>query len=249
MQSQDELVKNILQALDLLEPGNLALLSYLYQADNRLPDYLSKFKEFTELSRPTERQRREAGKLLEEIVFLAFKGLRGVQSIKSFQSAGPQYDLLVTGNDLNWHTTCKNLYLDVEKRDIVIEAKAKQSVLADKDFARLCSIMENNLRGAGLGIFITIKGASGFPRRGDPRQRRVSDCRLRQIIFHAKTNKIIVVMDKEDIFELGNNGALLLILIRKIRDLFELSGLDTTPVQNHVEIDVPPHLATLREVT
>ncbi|MDZ7961493.1 MAG: hypothetical protein RMY34_27045 [Aulosira sp. DedQUE10] len=188
MPTQDELVESIINAMDSLEAGNPALnklASYLYKADVKLSEYLDALKIFTQLNKPTLKETQEAGKLLEQIVLLAFKGLKGVQSIKSFQSAGPQYDLLVSGDDLPWQNVCKTLYLDWNQRDIVIEAKATKEALPDKQFARLCSIMDLNLKGAGLGIFITLNGATGFPKLGSSRQRAVSDCRLRQIIFHA----------------------------------------------------------------
>lgn len=248
MPSQDELVELIINAMDSLESGNPALnklASYLYKSDDKLPDFLDKLKIYTELQNPTHRQTQESGKLLEQIVFLLFKGLKGGQSIKSFQSAGPQYDLLVSGDDIAWKGVCKTLYLEWENRNIVIEAKATKALLEDHQFARLCSIMEHNWRGLGLGIFVTLNGASGFPQRGESRKRKVSDCRLRQIIFHAKTNKIIVVLDKEDLFELTRNGSLIEVLTRKIRDLSELSGLPTAPIENWQEIDLPPHLQTL----
>ena len=105
--------------------------------------------------------------------------------------------------------------------------------------------MEHHLTNAGLGIFVTLNGASGFPKRGDSRQRKVTDCRLTQVVFHAKTNKIIVVLDKEDLLELTKNGSLIEVLTRKIRDLSELSGLPTVPTENYQETDLPPHLQTL----
>lgn len=177
---------------------------------------------------------------------LVFKGLKGIQTIKSFQSAGPQYDLLVSGDDLPWSLVCKILYLNLNQRDIVIEAKATKAPVPDKQFARLCSIMELNLQGAGLGIFFTLNGATGFPKQGDSkRQRAIRDCKLRQILFHAKTNKMIVVLDKDDISGLTNNGTLIQILTRKIKDLFELSGLPTTPAEQFQEIDLPEHLKIL----
>jgi DNA integrity scanning protein DisA with diadenylate cyclase activity len=86
---------------------------------------------------------------------------------------------------------------------------------------------------------------AGFPQSGDTRQRAISDCRLRQVIFHAKTQKRIVVLDKNDIFELGKNGSLIQILVRKIRDLDELSGLTTPSVEQTEEIDLPDHLNQL----
>ena len=250
MLSQDELVESIINAMDLLESGNSALnklAAYLYKADNQLPEFLDKLQTYTELETPTRPQTQEAGKLLEQIVLLLFKGLKGVQSTKSFQSAGPQYDLLVSGDDISWKGVCKTLYLEWEQRDIVVEAKATREPLPHKQFARLCSIMEHHLTNAGLGIFVTLNGASGFPKRGDSRQRKVTDCRLTQVVFHAKTNKIIVVLDKEDLLELTKNGSLIEVLTRKIRDLSELSGLPTAPVDNYLEKDLPPHLQKLDE--
>ncbi|MDB9451426.1 hypothetical protein [Dolichospermum circinale] len=248
MPSQDELVELIINAMDSLESGNPALnklASYLYKSDDKLPDFLDKLKIYTELQNPTRPQTQEAGKLLEQIVFLLFKGLKGGQSIKSFQSAGPQYDLLVSGDDIAWKGVCKTLYLEWDKRNIVVEAKATREPLPHKQFARLCSIMEHHLTNTGLGIFVTLNGASGFPKRGDSRQRKVTDCRLTQVVFHAKTNKIIVVLDKEDLLELTKNGSLIEVLTRKIRDLSELSGLPTVPAENYQETDLPPHLQTL----
>lgn len=252
MRSQEQLVQDIISAMEKLEqdePALNKLASYLYQADKRISKYLSKLNEFTQLTEPTLEQTKEAGKLLEQIVLLVFKGLKGIQSIKSFQSAGPQYDLLVSGDDVTWLQVCKLLYLDTNKRDIVVEAKATKSSLPDKQFARLCSIMDLNLTGSGLGIFFTLNGATGFPKPGKPRQRTVSDCRLRQILFHAKTNKMIVVLDKNDILELDKNGTLLQILARKIRDLFELSGLPTTRAEEFNEIDLPNHLKIIYDST
>ncbi len=245
MRSQKQLVEDIINAMKLLkqeDPELNKLASYLYTVDKNLHNYLDKLNKFIELKKPSLKETQEVGKLLEQIAFLVFKGLEGVQSIKSFQSAGPQYDLLISGDDVGWLQVCNLLYLDTNQRDIVVEAKATKSPVPDKQFARLCNIMELNLRGAGLGIFFTINGATGFPKAGNSRQRAVSDCRLRQILFHAKTRKIIVVLDKDDIFELAKNGTLIQLLTRKIRDLFELSGLPTTPVEEFKEIDLPPHL-------
>jgi hypothetical protein len=41
------------------------------------------------------------------------------------------------------------------------------------------------------------------------------------------------------------NGTLIQIITRKIRDLFELSGLPTTPAKEFYEIDLPIHLKSL----
>ncbi len=88
----------------------------------------------------------------------------------------------------------------------------------------------------------TLEGAAGFPKRNSTRQRAIQDCRLRQVLYHAKTGKYIIVLDKEDILSLGQNGTLMTLLIRKIRDLNELTGLPTVTVKQFQEIDLPQHL-------
>ena len=232
--------------LDSDSPELDRLASYFYIADPRISKQLQQFDRLLQIKKPTKNQLQERGKILEKIVYLAFSSLEGVTSIKSFQSASSQYDLVISGDDVKWHPVCKQLYMDISQRDIVVEAKAKNSRLPDKDFARLCSIMNENYTGASLGIFFTLEGATGFPdRNSSSRQRKISDCRLRQALFHAKTGKFIVVLDKEDILKLGRNGTLLQILTRKIRDLRELSGIPTVPIEQFVEIDLPSHLKEL----
>ncbi len=253
MPSQEELVQSVIDALALLDkndPASDKLATYLYIADRRLSNYIDELKEFTQLENPTLSESRKGGELLEQITFLVFQGLKGA-TLKSFQSAGPQYDLLVSGDQSAWLHVCNLLYLKENQRGIVVEAKATKQRLPDKQFARLCSIMELNLSSiVGLGVFFTLNGAAGFPQRGSSQQRAIRDCRLRQVLFHAKTQKLIVVLDKDDIFELGKNGTLIQILVRKIRDLCELSGLPTPPVDEPKEmIDLPNHLKQLYEAS
>lgn len=86
MPSQDELVELIINAMDSLESGNPALnklASYLYKADDKLPEFLEKLKIYTELENPTRKETQEAGKLLEQIVLLLFKGV-GLATMKKF---------------------------------------------------------------------------------------------------------------------------------------------------------------------
>ena len=246
MPTQEELVDNIINSLNQLDrndPATDKLASYCYIPHKKLPEYLEKFKQHLEISKPTQKQLQERGKLLEQIVYLVFCGLKGATSFKSFQSAGPQYDLLVSGNSEKWITVCKILYLEDNIRDIMIEAKAKQSKLPDKDFARLCNIMDLYLTNSGLGIFFTLEGATGFPESNSTtRQKKIGDCRLRQVLYHAKTNKYVIVLDKEDLFILDKNGSLISLLTRKIRDICEMSGLSTVPVEQLKEVDLPQHL-------
>jgi len=227
------------------EPGALDLASYYYTADSRLRPLVDKLKQLKQTKRLSLSKRQEAGKLMEQIVYLVFAGLSGVTSIKGFQSSGPQYDLLVSGDDVSWLWLCKLLYLAEQQRGFLIEAKAITNRLPDKEFARLCAIMQTNLSTAGLGIFFTVHGASGFP-EGRVRQRAIRDCRLRQVLFHCRYNKAVIVLDIKDIERLCSNGTLVALLVRKIRDISELTGLDLGAADAPLEVDLPPHLQRLR---
>ena len=114
MLSQKELVEQAIEALENIDPNDPAsadLATYLYIADRRLSDYIDQLKEFTQLENPTLSESKKGGELLEQIAFLVFQGLEGATGLKSFQSAGPQYDLLVSGDQLAWLYVCKLLYL------------------------------------------------------------------------------------------------------------------------------------------
>ena len=249
--SADNFAKRLIE--DLYEPksdncsASKKVMSYLYKPDSRISDYLQKLKVYTSLNRPTEKQRRDAGDLLEQIVVLTFLGLQGISSIKSFRSAGPQYDLLVGGDGVEWFCLCDFLFMEKNRRDIVVEAKCTKEKVSDQQFARLCSLMEINLpQTTGLGIFFTLKGATGFPRREDEvRQKQLKEARMRQVLFRAKTGKAIVVLDVEDIFALDKPASLIQILISKIRDLDHLSGLSPLEPCEALELDLPRHLAPL----
>ena len=246
MPTQEELVEIIINSLTQLNPDDSAtdkLAFYCYIPHKKLPECLEKFKQHLQISQPTPKQLQERGKFLAPIVYLVFLGLKGATSFQSFQSARPQYDLLVSGDNEKWMTICKLLYLKENRRDIIIEAKAKQSKLADKDFARLCSIMDLQLANSGLGIFCTLEGATGFPERNSTtRQRTIGDCRLRQVLYHANTNQYIIVLNKEDIFSLDKPGSLITLLTRNIRDISEMSGLPPVSVEKLKEVDLPQHL-------
>ncbi|NJL40349.1 MAG: hypothetical protein HC899_29095 [Leptolyngbyaceae cyanobacterium SM1_4_3] len=232
-------------------PESDELINWLYTPDSQILHYLNQLKTFLEIKKPTKEQRQKAGYLLEKILVLSFKGLAGYSEIKSYQSASHQYDLLVSGDNAEWEIVCDRLYLrDADKkqnyRGILIEAKAIGDSVSSPQFARLCSIMNLEFYSTvGLGIFFTIKGAAGFPKRGDNRVVCVKHARLCQVLFHARSGKKVVVLDKDDIFELDKNGALIKILIRKVKELEELSGLPTISVDEPVDVDLPDFLKDL----
>lgn len=196
-------------------------------------------------TKPHLAESRKAGYLLEKIAVAVFHALNGNTAIKSYQSAGPQYDLLVSGEGLEWETFFSMLPVNfsLSYKSIIIEAKATKDSISDKQFARLCSILNLNLcNTVGLGIFLTLCGASGFPDNPIKAQRVASDSRLRQLLFYTKTNKIIVVLDIHDIRQLVNKGSLIEILIEKIRDIEELTGFPITREEDVKEVRLPRHL-------
>ncbi len=250
-QNKAEMIITLLKALDeitLDDPDTINLFAaYLYTPDPNIGSYLDKLRHYSGLTSPNKNELADAGNLLEQIAVLTFNGLQGVTSIKSFRSAGPQYDLLVSGDGLEWPYFTKLLYMQGVQRDIVIEAKCTKEKVSDQIFARLCSLMEINLFNcAGLGLFFTLNGATGFPdHEATTRQKKIGDARLRQVLFHARTGKSIIVFDKNDIFQLDKPATLIQLLIRKIRDIEQLSGLPTQSCDLPKEIDLPSHLGNI----
>lgn len=241
-----ELNKKIMDALRLLPSGfeSEELINWAYTPDSKIPGYIADLKKFLEIKNPSDLERQKAGYLLEKILATAFKGLTGYSELKSYRSANHQLDFLISGDGTEWDVICDRVYIKQHGyRGIVVEAKAIGKTVSSAQFARLCSIMSLELcNTVGLGIFFTLEGAAGFPKRDGRRVLGIREARLCQILFHAKTNKKIVVLDKEDIFELDQNGALLRILIRKVRELEELSGLQTAPIDQLIDIDLPDYL-------
>jgi len=244
----------IIRALEYLKrdsPESDQLINWLYTPDSRLSNFLSELETFLKINKPTKEQRQEAGYLLEKILLLAFKGLVGYSEIKNYQSASHQYDLLISGDSPDWDIICDRLYLrDIQQnqghRGILVEAKAIGDSVSSAQFARLCHVMSMELCSTvGLGVFFTIEGAAGFPKRGENRVGCVRHARLCQVIYYARSGKKVVVLDRNDIFELDKNGALIRILVRKVKELEELSGLPTASVSDLVDIDLPNYLKEL----
>ena len=244
----------IISALEYLDRDSTEseqLINWLYTPDSRLGTYLEDLKVFLNLNKPTKKQKQEAGYLLEKILVLAFMGLRGYSEIKNFQSASHQYDLLISGDNAEWDIICDRLYLRDTKnnqfyRGIIAEAKATANPVSSAQFARLCHIMSMEFcNTVGLGLFFTLKGAAGFPKRRENRYVCVRQARLCQVIYYASSRKKVVVLDEHDIFELNQNGSLIKILIRKVKEIEELTGLPTGSVNDLVDIDLPDYLQEL----
>lgn len=226
----------------------------LYQPDealiNKLQDYRTWYQQLTQARKTknnaTIKQLNQvAGNLMEELACLAFRCVRGFDSIKSFQSYAPQYDLIISGSTQAWLMLIKLLHLPVNGRSILVEVKNTEDTVSDAQFSRLCSVITSKLSTTcSLGVFFTRSGASGFPEpMQNSRQRSLQNSRATQVIFHAKTDKFIVVLDHSEIETLDQSGALPRILEAKIRDVEEASGLSLDFTEGWIEIDLPAHLA------
>lgn len=195
---------------------------------------------FFQKSKPTQKARIEAGYKLEELALAVFHGLKGWFSVKNYQSSTAQYDLLMSGEGVDWQNTIGLLPLNLPSHSasIVVEVKATKKLVSDPQFARLCSLMQNNLKtSAVLGVFFTLNGASG-------RSKNINNVRfsqLRQLLFYADTGKPIVIFDINDIRQLSRNGSLLRIISRKISEIEEQTRLP--PSCNELEeVILPEHL-------
>jgi hypothetical protein len=246
-----EMITSGLKFLKKDSPESDELINWLYNPDPQVALCLEELKSFLSIKKPTEKERQEAGYLLEKILVLSFRGLAGYSEIKNYQSSNHQYDLLISGDDSEWDIICDRLNLrgnqqNQSYRGILVEAKAIGETVSASQFSRLCSIMSLEMcNSVGLGVFFTLNGAAGFPKRGDSRMVCVRYARLCQVLFHAKTGKNLVVLDKDDIFELNESGALIKILIRKIKELEEMSGLPTTSIHEPKDVDLPKYLKDL----
>lgn len=234
------------------DPGIDKLSTLLYTSDNRIDDFLLRLKELqsraegTRIKTETLKLKQDAGYLMESIAVLAFRSLAGWSELKSYQSAGPQHDLYIDGSGLEWKLLCEYLKMESPTRQgIVIEAKAIGSRLADHEFARLCAVLDYNLVHAGLGVFFTWRGASGFPKQPERAAKTLRDSRMRQVIYYAKTSRPIVVFDHFDLIQLSTNGSLPLLLRRKVKEIAELTGLPTAPVSEWREVLLPDYLQIL----
>lgn len=191
-------------------------------------------------------QKRTLGYTLEKVVLLSFQGLVGINAIKSYQSAGPQHDLLVKGIDELWRAVCQTINLP-EPGGMLIESKATTDKVGDKEFERLGNIVTHHFRNTvAIGIFFAIEGATGFPRSGQvTRSASLKAACLTQAVIYYSANKPIVVLDWTDIRTLDQPGALLTLLERKVREIEEMSGLREPPPPKPVSVDLPKHLKPL----
>jgi hypothetical protein len=220
-----------------------------YRPSPKLAPKLAKLKKLMRIRRPTSAERLALGQTLEAVAHLAFSSISGCDTVKSYQSAGPQIDLYVSGNSLDWFNFCR--FIGIEKRSILVECKAIAGRLEDKQFSRMCDVLCTNFSSsADLAVFFTLRGASGFPakaadKKKEPTPERVlRDCRLRQALFFARQSKAVIVFDLDDLVQLTRDGTLPILLHRKILEIELATGLPTKKA-SEVDLLLPKHLAKL----
>jgi hypothetical protein len=251
MKSAAQMLAQFEEALAFFEakPDGVArhsLATVIYQPDARFAPLLARLRTYIANPPTTLEQQQDAGRLLEQIATVAFDCIRGRDVIKSYRSAEAQYDLLVNGTPPAWDPFWRFTRLEHEGRGVLVECKATKSRVGAPVFARLCDAVAHTFQSTvALGVFFTLSGATGFPTKGNPRQQKLGDARLRQVLFYAATRKPIVVFDQDDILSLSEPGSLLVLLERKIRDIEEISGLPSAPASHSVEVDLPKHLKDL----
>ncbi|MBS4059422.1 MAG: hypothetical protein KG029_03395 [Bacteroidetes bacterium] len=139
------------------------------------------------------------GELLEEVAYLLFKSLRGAENIRSYRSFAAQHDLVVDGSSVAWQILMTYLHLPKSGRSIIVECKNEKTTISDQQFSRLCGILQNKFETtAHLGVFISRKTAAGFP-EGKRKKISLSEARATQVIFHAKTQKFVIVVAHKDL--------------------------------------------------
>ena len=224
--------------------GNFNLAHSLYVPDEALVRRLRDFEQWCET-----RDGEDAGHLMEEIAFLAMRCLKGWDSVKSYQSYAAQHDLVISGSTGAWLLIMEHLHLPTHGRTIVVEAKNIDEVVTDAQFSRLCSVIQNKFEATcHLGVLFSREGASGFPKppnREDEetRQRVLRDARATQVLFHARTCKFVIVLDRNDLRLLSQSGGLLRVLEAKIRDAEQGSGVSLQFDEQWDEVDLPGHLS------
>lgn len=214
---------------------------FLYIPSDKLMQRVLDYRDWCSKHAAKDPNIEDAGKLMEEVALLAFSSLRGYNTLLSYQSYADQYDLVISGTSGHWRAILHWLGLD-NLPVIVVEAKNTDTKVDVPIFTRLCSIVQNTFDGeCGLGVFFTRTGATGFPSEGRPVQ-SLRYAQARQVIFHAKTNKHLVVLTDMDIDLLLKPGGLLHVLRDKILQIKMLTGSDfrLTPTWHRVEL--PPHL-------
>jgi len=234
------------KAFRLLQTNEPKRLDGLYYSpSSKVATLLKTLGNYRKKKTPSPVERQKAGYVLEALAVATFSAMSGCTEILSYRGAMAQIDLLVSGDTDSWERLWRLCRGTPGKPSIIVEAKATASKVNDATFARLCALVSHNFAGeAGLGVFFTLEGATGFPQAGDSAAvLKLSEARLRQALFHAKTSVPVVVLAWSDIEQLARPGSLIRILRDKVGEIERMTGLPTSKVAKLRHCLLPPHLA------
>lgn len=215
--------------------SNWEIHKKLYSPSQELKERLKDYEKWY-----TTRQGEDEGQLMEEIAFLAFQSLSGWDDIASYQSFSSQHDLVISGSSGYWFllTTYLQLPQKGRSRSIVVEAKNIDDSLSDQQFSRLCYIVQNKFSSTShLGVFFTREGGSGFTY-----YRALRDAHATQILFHAISQKFVIVFDHNDVLTLKEDGSLAKLMMEKIKDIEKSSKLPYEYDGEWIKVNLPTHL-------
>lgn len=192
----------------------------------------------------TKAAKTQLGYDLEALVALLFAGLRGSKRPQSFRSTGSQLDLLVEGESGNpiWEMTRSFLGMPAGRSDVLIEVKATQAPVDAAQMLRMCGLIESHFQNVGLGVFVSVSGATGHPKPGGRRVLGVRDARLHQLLFTVRTKVPIVVLDKADIHGACSDDVLLDNTLNRIREMQALHGFPRPSDDAPTAVDLPEHM-------
>jgi hypothetical protein len=231
------------------DPSNASLIACMYTPSSELRERIKAVEKLRGRKKKlTKGERQQLGYQLEEMVMLAFQNITGASTLKSYQSAAAQHDYLIDGDDTAWQWFRKAIFIHGtdEGSGLLVEAKATVKAVGDREFQRLGNIITHYFpRTVGMGIFVTINGASGFPKRGGPRKKGLHSARLTQTVLYHSRKKPIVVLDWEDLKALTTAGSLVRILASKVREIEQLSGRANEMPDEPQQVDLPERLRAL----
>lgn len=221
--------------------NHASLLEYAKKFYEPSEQLIQEIKEFRKLWNVCESPGANEGNKLERVVWLAFACLKGVRSVMSFKNSAGQYDLLTTPCATTWKHL--STFLDLPetamstRNRIMVEAKARKSQVDQPQAWRLSALLSTSPVGkrAGLGIFVSMSGASGFPRPGKV-QVSMKGARAVQQLTLAAIDVPIVVIEHRDLDQLMLPGGLPMLLRTKVMEATTQQGwtdgvtlLETTP--------------------
>ncbi|RYG66101.1 hypothetical protein EON64_10515 [archaeon] len=223
----------------------------LYSPDRRLKANVGKMAKFLLLKKPTQKQKQAAGYLLETICFLTFEAIKGGDwPPKSYQSTGPQIDLLATGNSSVWRIFCSRAGINPggpAGTGILVESKAIGKPVGDAIVQRVFAMANLQFKDTvRLGVVLSLKGISGEPNASQT-MRVLRDARLTQVLAFALHSVPIVSISWADIQRLHKPGELVRMIRAKILEFQQLGGFPTSlPKSAEAQVcPLPAHMAAL----